>query len=153
MWNRRVKTTERSPPVSYRAYPPFRGEELVGLVLMSQRCVIYPSLPYSRTFLRSPWVVVDREGAWNGLKTSRFLRRDNGSRAGGIRRRGVSAGSSRPRARRSSPSSLEARRDHPCQSRRKFPSTQMRAGDGRLLGSEGGGFSPMPGNLCCRLST
>ena len=59
VWNRRVKTAKRSPPASYRAYPPFRGEELAGLVLTSQRWDIYPSLPYRRIFLRIPWVVVD----------------------------------------------------------------------------------------------
>ena len=68
VWNRRENSTERrSPPASYTAYPPFKGEASVGLALKSQRWDICPSPPHTRTYLGIPWVVVDWEGtgvAW-----------------------------------------------------------------------------------------
>ena len=60
VWKRRVKTTERrSCPGSCSGYLPFTGEESVGLALTAQRWDIYPSLPYRRTFLSIPLVVVN----------------------------------------------------------------------------------------------
>ena len=45
----------------------------------------HPPAPYrSRVALGLPWVVVGREGAGSGLKESRFLPGDGGSRAGGF---------------------------------------------------------------------
>ena len=73
VWKRRVKTTERScRPGSCSGYLPFTGEESVGLALTAQRWDIYASLPYRRTFLSIPLVVVDWEGARSGLKKSRL---------------------------------------------------------------------------------
>ena len=147
VWNRREKSTERrSPPASYRAYPPFRGEASVGLALKSQRRDICPSPPHTRTYLGIPWVVVDWEGAGSGLKKSTFLPRDIGSRPGGIWRREGAAWPSLLRSRSALPGAwrLEGTIASGVTGRVsqywRWPS-QMTPGDGRLLGLDSGGFS------------